>query len=525
VALICVILSTAATYGDAFQNSEHGITKRNSLLGSSTSLSASLSTPTGSNFTDFHDGENGNSGRNKRVPSTHIQIVPMDHTAHEGRDPNFNQFHKYLKTISQRTRNSNTRAFLMDDELKRLETRYYKLTGDDVPRCKFDPTRHSYNGSNFRPDPKCYAMITNAYSKANLARAGALAAEAACRRFEEYNAEEHANAFLLKGIVVAWLNAGDFKRASTWLQKMEDTYESTGHPSDTPDTMTYTLFMEALATSSGAFAREAGELSMEILHKMRRGYLFEGNLQVIPTRRTYVAVMRCQERSYQGIIAVNKIQKVFQQLQEDYELFGRPDSCKPTVDAAMSLVILATKCRGNMQAIFLVEEVLQGLQQRYEETGDPEYVPPEKMITLLLSAYSKVNPQSAERCSRKVEEVFSLLEKNGMVPSIFAVTAAIRAKVNDRSDASLEEAEKMMKKLESPDAVVYQSCKFLRAMPYFFLMPVANGVRIFSNQGLLQKWQCREGRYDVARIGGNVWGGRDEYGGMLGCVVENSGLL
>lgn len=52
----------------------------------------------------------------------------------------------------------------------------------------------------------------------------------------------------------------------------------------------------------------------------------------------------------------------------------------------------------------------------------------------------------------------------------FFVGVAIRAKVNDKSDASLEEAEEMMRQLESPDAVVYQSCKYTYLYAMFYCL-------------------------------------------------------
>lgn len=436
MALICAVIWTAAT--NAFV---HTMTRRLEVS-SITRLSTSLSTPTGTNFTSFHDGDRGTV---KKSPSSTIKIVPAhqidcseDYDQNDQNDsPDFNEFHRHLKRVSFKVRNSKTRATLMDDELKRLETKFYKLTGDDGATRTTDSPKHSYQGSIFRPDSKCYAMVINAYAKSGHGRTQAILAEETCRRFEKFNPDAHANAFMMKGVMKAWLGVGDLKKAEEWLMKMEASYARTLESENAPDMMSYTLFLEALALSNGDYEAKAGPLSLKILGRMRSAYLRGRNLLVMPTLRTYLSVMRCQERSYRGIVAVNKLRDVLEQLEKDYEAFGRPDSCTPNAQAVMSVINAASKCRGNMQAILIMEEVIQNLQKRFEMTGELEYRPIDQMYTLLLSAYSKVNAENAPICSNKVGEFLAMMSKNDMSPSIYATTAGTYQCSEQQANCSL----------------------------------------------------------------------------------------
>lgn len=459
MAWICAVLSTVAT--NAFV---HTLSRRCQVV-TNTRLYTSLSTPTGRNFTAFDDNDKSIGSRRVGNP---IKIIPMqdiDQTKPDDDDENddddesvqFNDFHKYLKKVAFRIRNSKKRACIMDDELKRLETNFYNLTGKDSPKCLLPPPQNSYNGPVLRPDAKCYTMVINAYAKPGLGRTEAHLAEEVCRRFEVYNPGVPSNAFMMKGLLKAWIGVENLKKAEECLSKMEECYASTRHVHNAPDMMVYTLFLEALASSVGEYEAQAGPLSLKILHRMRTSYLSGNNPQAMPTLRTYLAVMRCQECSSRGIIAVNKIRKILEQLENDYNSFGRPETCKPNAQATKAVISAASKCRGNMQAIGIMEEVIQKLQKRFEETGEHEYRPLDPMYTLLFSAYSKVNTENAQRCSQKVDEFLAVIAKNEMTPSIFATTSAIRALVNDKSDTSLKKAENLMRNLESPDAIVYQS--------------------------------------------------------------------
>jgi hypothetical protein len=121
--------------------------------------------------------------------------------------------------------------------------------------------------------------------------------------------------------------------------------------------------------------------------------------------------------------AVNSMHAVFKQQVNEYEKFGKPQSCKPGASSALPLIVSASKIRGNMQAIRIVQECIDELQARFEETGDTDYQPLDQMFALLFSAYSKVNLKDALGLSEKVDTYLATMERNKMIPSIYVTTA------------------------------------------------------------------------------------------------------
>jgi hypothetical protein len=339
------------------------------------------------------------------------------------RDPHFNEFHQYLKRLSMRIRNGERRATLMDNELKRQETKYFRLSYDDALLIGYKASDRPYDGPTFRPDAKAYSMVINAYTKSGLGTAAATLAEEAAGRYEKFNPGLQTNAFMIRGIVKAWLIAGNTSNAEEWINKMEDNYAITRSPDDAPDAATYTLFLEALSNSLEDSTPGAGDISMKILRKMRMTYLSEERLQIMPTNETYQAVMKCQQKSHRGMIAVNKMYAVLKQQAEEYEEFGRPQSCKPGASCVLPLIALASEKRGNLEAIRIMEECIDELQARFEETGDPDYQPLDQMFTLLFSAYSRVNFKDSQGLCEKVDGYLATMARNMMKPSIYATTA------------------------------------------------------------------------------------------------------
>jgi hypothetical protein len=417
-ALVGIVLSAGA-----FQNIPISTIPK-SLKRLPTDLSVSLSWISGRNVTEFSEGdeENNNNKVDRKLSRAPIKILPMDRLVRStnGDDPQFNEFHQYLKRISLKIRNGKRRVNLMDNELKRMETKHFMLSMDGAQECQYEKSELSYEGPVFRPDSKAYSMVINAYTKSGLGTTAATLSEETARRYEEYNPGHHANAFMIRGIVKAWINAGNLDKAGQWIEKMDENYAITRSPDHAPDSTTYTLFLEALSSSSNP---AAGDMSMKILRKMVKAYLSKQNLQIMPTNQTYQAVMKCQQKCHPGMTGVNKMHDVLKQQAAQYEEFGRPQRCKPGASSALPLIVLASEKRGNMQAIRIVEQCIEELQARFEETGDADYQPLDQIFTLLFSAYSKVNFKDALGLSEKVDIYLSMMERNQMSPSIYVTTA------------------------------------------------------------------------------------------------------
>jgi hypothetical protein len=414
-----------------------------------TSLASSLSTP--SSDTYFDDDDSVGSKETK----TTIQVLPINNTPTAS---GINGFHRYLKGMSRHIKTKPTLADRMNDELKRLEIDFYNLTGDDVPQCQSDTTKNSYNGPVVRPDARCYTMVCSAYAHAGRGEEGAKLAEEVSVRYEQLNLEP-ANAFILTSVMKAWVQAENWEQVDRCLQKIEDQFAATKNPLDSPDCMTYTCYIKGLAISHKVNKQKAATKSLELLDKMRDMYISGENKNALPNRHTYSYAMKCQERSAKGLVVIDRIEKVYRQLEADYDRFG-VSTLKPTAIAAFPLFNAASRCMGSMPATKRAEGFLNELQKRYDETGDPEYRPLEGMYTSLLTAYAKVDVKNAQRCAKKVDEVLEAMERNQIKPSLHAITAAMKAKVNYRSEANVQKAEELMRSMKFPDSVAYQCRKY-----------------------------------------------------------------
>lgn len=381
----------------------------------------------GANATQFGDYHAERASPGKGLPRAPIEIFPMDKKDPcTGRDPNFNEFHLFLKQLSLKIKNGKKRAMLMDAELKRMEMRYYNLCEDDCPTCQIIDSKFAYQGPKFRPDSKAYAMTINAYTKCGATSSEDVAnmTEELALRFEKFNDGHRANAFMIRGIVKALLLSHDLERAQMWMKRMEDTYAETRAPEDAPDAVTYTLFLEALSSSSRSNTTlTAGSTSLQILNSMRTQFLSGENDQVMPTSETYQSVMKCQLESLTGMKVVNSMQAILQQQEKDYYDFGSPDACKVGATCVLPLIDFASKRRGDLQSITVIEKCIDGLQAKFEKTGDLDYQPLDQMFTCLFSAYSKVDFKDSGAMSEKVDRYLAVVDRNKMNPSIYTTTA------------------------------------------------------------------------------------------------------
>lgn len=93
-------------------------------------------------------------------------------------------FYFYLHQQQRSIRDPSSKALHMDDEMKRMESKYHQLGGDDLPQIYY-PLGHGldhYSGDLVRPNERSYELILRAYSKSNLGQEGAEFAEASTLR-------------------------------------------------------------------------------------------------------------------------------------------------------------------------------------------------------------------------------------------------------------------------------------------------------------------------------------------------------
>jgi hypothetical protein len=384
-------------------------------------------------------------------------------------------------------------AYYMDDDLKRMETKYYNLSDEDAPKCTREESEFSYDGPIARPDASCYEIVTQAYANAKTGTEGALLAEDVVRRFEsreEDGGYAYADRYMLKGVLKAWVRVLNFEKAYGLLKLMEHRFNETKDMELAPDTRMYNVFTDGLADFGVADKAYSAKAASEILHSMRSRYISGENPIAMPNRYTYTHVMLCESRIGNGVESFERIEKLYRQLETDYRDLDF-DGLKPDALSALPLFQVAVNSRGNCKVAERAFEIFDELQQRYNETGDPAYRPLEKMYKYLFTSVARLDASQAKTLSNRVDQLIESMKNDYLVPSVYTMTtgkfkrcifmdqdlkscskflmlrsfsllntSAINAKATQRSEESMKEAEGMMRSLEVPDVVAYQTCEY-----------------------------------------------------------------
>jgi len=157
------------------------------------------------------------------------------------------QFRSFLRGLSKKIYNKKTLANRMDDELKNMEIRKYKINYHEDTRLQFRyPKSIEYAGDIVEPDVSCYAMVANAYARAGLGRTGAELAEQVLDRCDEFSKNQRPNTILKTACLNAWIHADDWSMADYWIKQMEEQYHETGLEMDAPDAMYVSYFHTVL---------------------------------------------------------------------------------------------------------------------------------------------------------------------------------------------------------------------------------------------------------------------------------------
>jgi hypothetical protein len=391
---------------DAFYSTISSLSS-SSLRMPKSSLGASLSTPT------THPGM----GSGDDQPSKKITIK-----RNRKQRPS-RTFQQYLKGLSSNGFKSKWKlAQRMDDELKRMEMIVYDLTKEDDPSYASLRTEQlAFAGEQAKPDERCYATVCSAYANAGYGETAALMAEKVMARYERLSGEQ-ANTHITTAVMKAWVRVDNWEKADLWLQAMEDRYSETGDARYAPDCVTYTSYISGLSTTTSLDKDTAGTRSLDMLHKMRNLYFSGENPAAMPNRYTYSAVMKSQERSCSGCESIERAEKVFRLLEEDYRNIGTI-ALKPNAIVGSGILHAAAHCGGGIKAAKKAEEIFEEFQQRFRETGDEDYRPLEGMYTSLFASYGKVEAKSAEKCARKVDALLEEMKTYGIEAKKYTLTA------------------------------------------------------------------------------------------------------
>jgi hypothetical protein len=370
-----------------------GLSQRS--LQTSTSLHISL-WEAGMSFNLDGDGDgDGDEDTNKPVQheqAKHIEIIKFKQQVSKTA---WCPFYFYLHEQQHYIRDPATKALHLDDELKRMESRYHQLGGDDLPQIYFPLGRGlgHFSGDMVKPSERVYELILRAYSKANLGQEGAELAEAAITRYEKNNFPRQDSTKMMAFVMNACIAAGNLERAEHWLHRIERRYEITQFIGDFPGYYIYNPFIIGLKNMANISKRKIARRSMEILDKIDMLSDSAELYELFPGRGIYMDVMKYQERGYKGSAAFFRIEKVFRQLQKNYRSTGNHPRLKPSIEALTQVFIAASKYHfpSDDRVIQRVNALFDEFDRLYKETGDPDYCPNATICNSLNSIYARMN--------------------------------------------------------------------------------------------------------------------------------------
>eukprot|EP00980_Cylindrotheca_fusiformis_P009726 scaffold2149_cov187-Cylindrotheca_fusiformis.AAC.4 len=366
-------------------------------------------------------------------------------------------FRDHLNKLSSQAKKNRCLAQHMDDDLKRMETQYYNLSEADAPICSHPESPFQYDGPNTRPDAGCYRTVIHAYANAQNGTEGAFLAESAVRRYESYQ-DEYADRGLLHEVLQAWVAVRNLEKASDLLKLMEDRFYETKDIDLAPDTRMYSLVTAGLANVGASDKARTAKLASDALLRMRNRYLSGDNPIAIPNRYIYTHVMLCEARVKSGSESFYRVDSLYRQLEEDYRML-KHDNLKPDALSALALFQSAVNNSGDPKVVERAFEVWDSLRVRYIEKGDLSYRPVEKMYKYLFSAVTRLGSENAREFSSRLRNLLKAMRSDGLVPSVQTMALAIEATAIQQNGRSLEEAEEMMRSLESPEVATYETCK------------------------------------------------------------------
>jgi hypothetical protein len=421
-----------------------------------TRLFSSLSVPPESRMLDL-EADNRFENRNHTlatqtvlVKATHIEIVkntdPDDDNKQKAQQKQqlrheknhfqdkFCPFTAYLFGMKSKIKNRKDVANRLDDEVKRMESRYYGLVGDNLPQIlyPYGMDGFAYRGKVVRPTEQVYVEVCAAYSRAGLGMKGAQLAEDAIARYEKLNPEVQASAKMMGFAMKAWISVQDMDRAEYWLRRIEAKYQMTHDHSDIPGGAVYTPFVEGLLTdTTRSDGGKAADMSIEIIEKMNKIYMDTKENFCRPGRVIYSAAMKCQPHGYGGMEAFERMEGLFRQLQEAYKGAEHP-KIKPTAETALPLFYAASNCYGldSIIAAKKAEEILREFHQLYNETSDVDFCPSAKIYQSMLSMYMQMNRlHKFDEYAERVGFLIDSIKETGVMVESHIVSGALNRRL------------------------------------------------------------------------------------------------
>jgi hypothetical protein len=348
----------------------------------------------------------------------------------------FCPFTSYLFELKSLIKDRMDVANRLNDEVKRMEGRYYGLVEEEYLPKNHLPTprmdRFTYRGIIIRPTEQVYQLVCAAYCRASLGTIGAQLMEDVIARYEQFNPGEQASTKMMGYAMKAWIAAQDMDRAEYWLRRIEGRYQKSRQRTNIPGDAIYGPFIKGLlADTRQSHARKVADMSIEIINKMNDWYETTKETFCHPGQDIYSVAIKCQTRGYTGMDALERIEGLFRQLLGSYKYEKHP-TLKPTAETALPLFVAAANCYGLeiTKAAKIAEGILHEFEQLYIETGDIDFCPNTLMYQYILSMYMRIHRQARfDDYAEKVGVLLKSMKETGVTVEAYIILGALNRRL------------------------------------------------------------------------------------------------
>jgi hypothetical protein len=404
-------------------------------------------------FEIHHDHQDDDDDDNNDEQVEHLTETAMVASHSKGMKPtyqhfrNFDPFLAYLYGMIGPIHNPNVVANRLDDELKRMESRFFDLIGDDLPVIRY-PLGWDNRGYNKRPrwpTLEVYELVAWAYSKSTLREDGALLAENVLQRFQTHNPHIPPSMKIMASIMKAWIAAKNLDKTQYWLNQIEDQFQH-HHVNDSdernvmlPGFAVYHPLVVGLQTMNNNKdnSQRIADLTVRAIETMRANLAATTQDDVsdwyLPSTVTYLAAMNnVKNCTYDRIQQFDCLEKLLRYQLEDYRRFGRrPRSKAGAKQSFMTVLVAAGYCtvpKNLVKVVDRCENIMQQYHQLYQETGDMDFRPTPKMYERVITLYARSNRR--ENPQIFADRTLSLLQSMKQVGGEFEDSYVAKAAMN-----------------------------------------------------------------------------------------------
>ncbi|KAG7347152.1 PPR: pentatricopeptide repeat domain containing protein [Nitzschia inconspicua] len=226
---------------------------------------------------------------------------------------------------------------------------------------------------------------------------------------------------LINCLINFWIRCGDFARATSLLDEMEQAYKE-GNDDLAPDVVSYTTIMNGWIKSSDSASIRKAEKLFQRQKEMARS----GNRSAEPNFITYVALVEGIARSDQPNAAI-RVERIVRDMYKKYE--NGESSSKPNAQMISSAINCWSKS-GESDAGEHAESLLNWMIDIYESENDRNFEPNEFAFTSAISAWAKSRKFGKVQRAKALLDKMTLLYEMGKIrarPNDYCYTAVINA--------------------------------------------------------------------------------------------------